>query len=101
MLKELMTLFRSQEPLGELGEQFQRMLRQSLSLLRRSGDIFFRGTATAQEKEEIQQGDIKVNKLQRSIRKRLVVHLSVADNSRDLPYCLVLMSVVVIPVRNV
>ncbi|MCP5112510.1 MAG: PhoU domain-containing protein [bacterium] len=87
-------MFRSKAPLGEMGEQFYEMLRQSLSLLRRAGDIFFRGVATSAEREEVQQADIQINKLQRRIRKQVIVHLSVKGNSRDLPYCLLLMSLV-------
>lgn len=94
MFKELVTLFRSKEPMGEMGAEFQQMLRLSLSLLRRSGDIFFRGIASETEREEILRGDVKINKLQRRIRKEVITHLSAEGNSQDLPYCLVLMSLV-------
>ena len=38
--------------------------------------------------------DVKINKLQRKIRKRVMLHLSVQANSPDLPYCLVLISLI-------
>jgi phosphate transport system protein len=94
MLRELLTLFRSGEPLKAMGDDFAEMLRLTLELVKKSGEAFFARTVSEEERTQIQRQDIQVNKLQRRIRKQVVVHLSVAGNSADLPYCLVLMSLV-------
>ena len=46
------------------------------------------------ERTRIYEQDIQVNQLERNIRKQVVAHLSFKGNVLDMPYCLVLMSVV-------
>ena len=47
-----------------------------------------------EERTRIYKRDVRVNKLERSIRKRVVSHLSIASNTAHLPYCLLLMGLV-------
>ena len=42
MLKELLSLFRSGEPLKEMGGNFTEMLGLSLELVKKAGEVFFR-----------------------------------------------------------
>ncbi len=39
-------------------------------------------------------GSVRVNQLERSIRKNVVAHLTLPGNTADVPYCLLLMSLV-------
>jgi len=95
MLKELVALFRSKGPLQESGELFQEMLRLSLEVVRKGGAVFFTGVAaTPESREALQKGDVEVNRLERRIRRQLVIHLAAASSSPDIPYCLLLMSLV-------
>jgi phosphate uptake regulator len=94
MLRELINLFRSGEPLQAMCENFAKMLGLSLELVKKGGELFFAQSAEEEKRRAIQRQDVEVNKLERKIRKQVVVHLSVSSNAVDLPYCLVLMSLV-------
>ncbi len=94
MLQELLSIFRSQNPLAKMGENFSEMLAISLELVKRAGDIFFTQDVDPEHRTQLQQQDVRVNKLQRRIRKQVIFHLSVEGNAADLPYCLLLMSLV-------
>jgi len=95
MLKELIALFQSKEPLAEVGSEFQEMLQLSLVVVREGGADFFSGAQATQElRKSLQKRDVEVNRLERSIRRKLVVHLSTSANAAEIPYCLLLMSLV-------
>lgn len=94
MLKELLSLLRSREPLSQMSEDFAQMLSLGLDLVRKSGESFFGNTITPERHKEIHKEDVKINRLQRRIRKEVLLHLSLEANNLDLPYCLVLMSLV-------
>jgi phosphate uptake regulator len=94
MLRELMTIFRSGDPLTPLGENFTSMVEISADLTVRAGRVYFGEEENPLALSEIRREDVKVNKLQRKIRKRVVTHLSASGNTADLPYCLLLMSLV-------
>lgn len=94
MLREFLSIFRSDDPLGAMGESFARMLALTREMTVAAGDMYFHGTASPEERSRIYQQDIEVNKLQRVIRKLVVTHLTVRRNQPDVPYCLFLMSLV-------
>lgn len=94
MIRELLSILRSGEPLTPLGESFTKMVELASDLTVRAGKIYFRETTDPEELIELRGMDTKVNKLQRKIRKRIVTHLSASANSADLPYCLLLISLV-------
>ncbi len=94
MLHELLTIFRSNEPLKAIGENFSAMLELSLDMVKKSGVIFSAHTVSPEQRTQLQKQDVKVNKLQRKIRKQVILHLSVPGNAIDLPYCLVVMNLV-------
>ncbi|MEO2167884.1 MAG: PhoU domain-containing protein [bacterium] len=94
MLRELLSLFRATAPLEELGRNFTEMLEISHELTVAAGEIYFRNERAPEERTEIYRRDVKVNKLERRIRKQVIKHLSLGGNTTDLPYCLLLMSLV-------
>ena len=94
MLNEPLSLFRTRNPLRSLAEDFARMLQLACEMTVTAGDIFFQQTTSPAERTRIYKKDLQVNKLERSIRKRVVAHLSVGSNRVDIPYCLLLMSLV-------
>lgn len=94
MLRELISILRSSDPLRELGAQFTEMLRIARELTLKAGKIFFEGQEKPEERSWVYEQDVQVNQLQRQIRKQVIAHLSVSGNSADLPYCLLLMSLV-------
>ncbi len=93
MLRALLSIFRSDKPLADMGKNFEEMLRLTYEMTVQAGDMFFSDVVAPDERTEIYKADVKVNKLERMIRKQVIAHLSLG-NSASLPYCLLLMSLV-------
>ena len=94
MFRELISIFKADNPLGRMGENFAKMLGLTQAQTVRAGKMFFGKPPSPEERTAIYKEDIKVNKLERKIRKQVIAHLSVAGNSADVPYSLLLMSLV-------
>ena len=94
MLRELLSIFRADEPLAEMGENFTRMLDLTREMTFAAGRIYMGGADDPEARTRIYEQDVQVNKLERTIRKQVVAHLSLDGNKIDLPYCLVLVSLV-------
>ena len=94
MFRELISIFRGDNPLGRMGDNFTKMLGLTRDQTVRAGQIFFSKPASPEERTQIYKQDVKVNKLERKIRKQVIAHLSIAGNSADVPYSLLLMSLV-------
>ena len=94
MLRELLTVFRSDNPLHAMGGDIVRMLGRTEEMTTSAGCIYLGGTAAEQDRGRLYNYDVEVNKLERDIRKRIVAHLSIPGNSSDAAYCLLLMSLV-------
>ncbi len=78
-----------------MGENFARMLRVTHEMTLQAGEIYFSDRlATPDERTQVYKSDVEVNKLQRTIRKQVIAHLSLSKNTSSLPYCLLLMSLV-------
>ncbi|MFQ5789769.1 MAG: PhoU domain-containing protein [Acidobacteriota bacterium] len=94
MLRELLTIFRSDNPLRAMGESFARMLQSTFDMTLSAGEAYFGSAVSPEDRTRIYEMDVRVNQLERSVRKQVVAHLSVAGNTPDVPYCLLLMSLV-------
>ncbi len=94
MLRELMSLFRSNDAIAEMGENFSAMLDLAHELTLSAGTFFFEEGGTPDARTTISRRDVELNKLQRRIRKQVIAHLSLGDGQKDAPYCLLLMSLV-------
>ena len=95
MLNELLNIFRADNPLHAMGENFTDMLKLTYRMTLSAGEIYFGGKAAPPEdRTHIYEDDIRVNKLERDIRKKVVAHLSINGSSPDVPYSLLLMSLV-------
>ena len=94
MFRELLTIFRSKDVLAEMGENFARMLQLAHEMTLSAGAVFFGKKISQEERDRLFQQDIRVNQSERSIRKQVVAHLSIQGNRLDVPYCLLLMSLV-------
>jgi len=94
MFRELLSVFRSSDPLRAMEKNFSAMLIIGYEMVMSAGQMFFSGNATAEERTELYRRDVRVNKLQRHIRKQVVAHLSVSGNRPDVPYSLLLVSLV-------
>ena len=94
MLRELLSLFRSNDAIAEMGENFSRMLELATELTLDSGRHFFEGPPTPDERTSVLKRDVQLNKLERRIRKQVITHLALGEGQRDAPYGLLLMSLV-------
>ena len=94
MLRELLSIFRTSDPLRVIGESFAEMLQLTYQMTVSAGEMLVTGRAAPEARTRVYQQDVQVNHMQRAIRKRVVSHLSVPGNTADVPYCLLLMSLV-------
>ena len=94
MLLELLSIFRTNNPLRAIGDNFAKMFTITNEMTISAGNMLFEGNASPESRTLLYQKDREVNKLQRTIRKKVVAHMSVAGNRTDVPYCLLLMSLV-------
>ena len=94
MLRQLLSIFRSDNPLTTMGKDFARMLKITYDTTIKAGQVFSGEGLKPEERTWIYEQDVEVNKLQRTIRKQVIAHLSVHGSAPDLPYCLLLMSLV-------
>ena len=94
MFRELLSIFRSKDVLSEMGENFARMLQLAQEMSLSAGAVFFGKKISQEERDRLYQQDIRVNQSERTIRKQVVAHLSIQRNTMDVPYCLLLMSLV-------
>ena len=93
MLRELLSIFRSEKPLAAMGRNFAEMLQITYQMTLKAGDIFFGQSVAPDDRTQIYKQDIEVNRLERTIRRQVIAHLSI-DDPASLPYCLLLMSLV-------
>ena len=94
MFRELLSIFRPGNPLKKMAEDFAKMLSLTYEQTVKAGDIYFRKSTSPEDRTQIYMTDVKVNKLERKIRKQVIAHLSVGGSKAQVPYCLLLMSLV-------
>ncbi len=94
MLRELLSIFRSEKPLAAMGKNFEKMLQITYEMTLQAGGIYFGQAAAPDARTGIYKRDVEVNKLERTIRRQVIAHLSLQGNASSLPYCLLLMSTV-------
>jgi phosphate uptake regulator len=93
MFRELLAAWRKTDPLKEMYEGLISMLEAGEWMFGEAWKDAVEGKVRPEVKEEMYRRDIEVNRAERSIRKRIVEHLSVQPGV-DVPACLILMSVV-------
>jgi len=93
MFKELIKAFRKTDALGEMFTQFAEMLQTGRWMFTTAAAVVAKTTPADEVHDELFTRDRRINRLERSIRERIMVHL-VTDHAQDVGVCLVLMSVV-------
>ena len=94
MLRELVSIFRADDPLAEVGDRFARMLDLTREMNLVAGRIFFGEERDNAQRDQIYKWDTEVNELEQSIRRWITTHLVVPGNLADVPYSLLLMTLV-------
>ena len=93
MLKELQKIFQRKGLVEEAIEESHQMLRNDLEMFKAAAKSL-RESETAEIEIDIEAMDIKINKYERDVRKKVLTHLAVSDAS-DLNIGLILISVIV------
>ncbi len=94
MLRELLSIFRPGNPLRAMADNFAKMLELTREQTVKASEIYFRRSASPEDRTEIRRMDVQVNKLEREIRRQVITHLSMRGTTPQVPYCLLLMSLV-------
>lgn len=94
MLRDLIKILSGDVPLRRTGDNFTKMLKLTRDQTVTAGKVFFENPPSPDERTAIYKQDVKVNKLERKIRKQVIAHLSVGGHTADVPYSLLLMSLV-------
>ena len=94
MLRELLSLFRSNDAIADMGAGFSRMLELATELTLDAGRHFFDGPPTPDERTSVSARDVQLNKMERRLRKQVITHLALGEGQRDAAYGLLLMSLV-------
>ena len=93
MLKELLDLVRAKSPLSAMLAEFNEMIDKAEWMFDASVQVLMYGKPAEEVRGEIYAKDKEINEHQRSIRRKIIRHLTVKPGG-DVPACLVLMSVV-------
>ena len=93
MLKELLAILTASDPLPAATKDFHKMLSLTREMLLEASAVFWGRRQTAQQRTRLYKKDVKVNRLERRIRKQLVAHLT-GPQDGSVPYALLLMSLV-------
>jgi len=92
MFRELISVFRSDDPLARLGTAFSQMLAEGRLLTVKAGGHFFEGELTDEDDVALHEEDRKVNDLHSRIRKEVLAHLTLGLAAHRVPYAVLIMS---------
>ncbi len=92
MFKQLFSALKSPEALDQAFSQFDEMLDHAKWMFLRANEVLHRKTTAGEVKDSILSRDKSINDLLRSIRRKLVRHLTINPGT-DIAASLVLMSV--------
>lgn len=91
MWRELLGIFRGEHsPLEEVGKEFKQMLVTTRTMSELLRPHVFGSAPPLEVRKQLYDLDVEVNRLERSVRKRLITHLSLRPS--HVPYSLLLIS---------
>ena len=93
MFKELLDMLRAKSPLNAMLDEFTQMMDKTEWMFDAATQVLMGKKPAKEVEKEIYAKDKEVNEHQRSIRRKIIRHLSLQPGA-DVPACLVLMSVV-------
>ena len=92
MWKRLVQRFTSVDPIKPITLEFMEMLEHTRTMSQRVHPHLFDQGLNPIDSKEVYDLDVKVNKLERSIRKRIINHLNLSNDK--VSYCLLMMSII-------
>ena len=93
MLKELLGLLGAKSPLKSMLAEYTQMIEKAEWMFDASIQVVMHERSAKEVEQEIYAKDKEINEHQRSVRRKIIRHLTLQPGS-DVPVCLVLMSVV-------
>jgi hypothetical protein len=94
MLRAILEALKGRDDLRELIDEFSGMLELAAEIVQEGTKAYFADLASTVDREAFKAQDVKINKLERKIRKRLLWLLMEQDDARNAPTGLLLMSLV-------
>ncbi len=91
MLSRILELWRGKSLVSQMLDEFMEMLDLGKSMFDSVTSVGFDGGDLEAVREEFYTKETRMNKLEQSIRRKILVHLSVQGDT-DVPACLVLMN---------
>ncbi len=91
MFKELIDVFRGRAALEEMLNEFDQMLSHGQWMFSQACNVLQRKEPAEQVEEVLYARDKQINSLERSIRRRIIRHLTINPNAQVIG-CLALMS---------
>ena len=93
--RDLFTVFKSAASLEAAGQDFATMLDLCERMYREVNGALWQGKLPETLLRETYERDIQLNQLERGVRKRVLIHLSMqGSGAANLSYCMVLLNVV-------
>ena len=92
MWSELKKIFGSSDPTGKMTNELNEMLRITREMADKIRPHIMDSSVSLENRREVYKMDIEVNRLERSVRKRVITHLSTRRG--HINYCLLMMSMV-------
>jgi phosphate uptake regulator len=93
VFEKLISILRGDAPLKAATEDFERMLELCREMIVDASAVYWGRELSPEEATALYERDVKVNKLERHIRKCVVAHLS-GPSATEVPYGLLMMSLV-------
>jgi phosphate uptake regulator len=93
MLKRLFSVLKGEYPLEQASGRFHTMLELAREMMLEADAMFWGKELTPDERTALYEKDVRLNKLQRQVRKAVITSLS-GPTPSDVPYGLLLMSLV-------
>jgi len=87
MWNELLNLFSSDDPMKQMGDDFMRMLAMTHEMAEVVRPHVFDHLLTLEKRKLILEKDVEVNKLERSIRRQIVSHLTLHRDQIPIASC--------------
>lgn len=94
MLKELLEILLPYDSTSDMLETVEEMFDQASELVTQAGACFVQGEASQATLDEIVEKDRRLNRAERRVRKRIIVHLVTGDGGGRVPNALLLMNIV-------
>jgi phosphate uptake regulator len=92
MWANIAKIFGSSDPTGKMTHELNEMLRVTREMAEIIRPHVMENSLTLEERRRVYKMDIQVNRLERSVRKRVITHLSTSRG--HINYCLLMMSLV-------